>query len=111
MFHRIQHYELIDNAGRGYRPRGLWRSSAGRNMGWMACLFPARFEGRAWIAEADHQIVRLDMRAADDVSIGWGIVGRIYEGSRFVRKIEDTWLPAEVIFEASRRTLLSASSS
>jgi hypothetical protein len=39
---------------------------------------------------------------ADDVSIGWAIVGRIYEGSRFVfsrRTIEDTWLPAEVIFE------------
>ena len=72
------------------------------------------FRGRAWIAEADRQIVRLDMRAADAVSIGWGIVGRIYEGSRFVfsrRKIEDTWLPAEVIFEASGRTLLSARSS
>jgi hypothetical protein len=67
------------------------------------------FEGRAWIAESDHQVARLEMRAADDVSIGWGIIGRVYEGSRFVfsrRKIEDTWLPAEVIFEASGRTLL-----
>jgi hypothetical protein len=67
------------------------------------------FEGRAWIDETDHQVARLDMRAANDVSIGWGIIGRVDEGSRFVysrRKVEDTWLPAEVIFEASGRTLL-----
>jgi hypothetical protein len=68
-----------------------------------------QFEGRAWIAEADYQIARIDMHAIDDVSIGWGIVGRIHQGSRFVfsrRKVEDTWLPAELIFEGSGRTLL-----
>jgi hypothetical protein len=68
-----------------------------------------QFAGEVWISEADHQIVRLDMRALDDVSIGWGIVGRVHEGSRFVfarRKVEDAWLPAEVTFEASGRTLL-----
>lgn len=68
-----------------------------------------RFAGEVWISESDHQIARLDMRALDDVSIGWGIVGRVQRGSRFVfarRKVEDTWLPAEVTFEASGRTLL-----
>jgi hypothetical protein len=68
-----------------------------------------QFAGEVWISEADHQIVRLDMRALDDVSIGWGIVGRVHKGSRFVfarRKIEDTWLPAEVTFQATGRTLL-----
>ena len=68
-----------------------------------------QFAGEIWISEADHQIARLDMRALNDVSIGWGIVGRVHEGSRFVfarRKIENAWLPAEVTFEATGRTLL-----
>ena len=68
-----------------------------------------QFAGEIWVSEADHQIVRLDMRALDDVSIGWGIVGRVHKGSRFVfarRKIENAWLPAEVTFDATGRTLL-----
>ena len=68
-----------------------------------------QFAGEIWISESDYQIARLDMRAIDDVSIGWGIVGRVHKGSRFVfarRKIEDTWLPSEVTFDATGRSLL-----
>ena len=68
-----------------------------------------QFEGRAWISEGDYQIARLEMRARDDVTIGWGFLGRVHEGSRFVfarRKFEDAWLPAEVVFDATGRTLL-----
>ena len=68
-----------------------------------------QFAGEIQLSETDHQIVRLDMRALDDVSIGWGIVGRVYKGSRFVfarRKIENAWLPSEVTFDATGRTLL-----
>ena len=67
------------------------------------------FAGDVWISEADHQIVRLDMRAQDDVSIGWGILGRVNRGSRFVfvrRNVLGAWLPAEVTFDATGRTLL-----
>ena len=68
-----------------------------------------QFEGRAWIAEEDYQVARLEMRARDDVTIGWGILGRVHEGSRFVftrRKFENAWLPAEVVFDATGSTLL-----
>ena len=68
-----------------------------------------QFAGEVWISESDHQIARVDMRAMDDVSIGWGIVGRVHKGSRFIfgrRKVEDTWLPSEVTFDATGRTLL-----
>ena len=68
-----------------------------------------QFAGQVWISQRDYQIARLDMRALDDVSIGWGIVGRVHKGSRFVfarRKVEDTWLPSEVTLEATGRTLL-----
>ena len=67
------------------------------------------FAGRVWIAEAGRQIVRVELRAEDDVTIGWGILGRVHEGSRFTfsrRRVGDAWLPAEVVFDASGRTLL-----
>jgi hypothetical protein len=68
-----------------------------------------QFAGDIWISEADYQIARLDMRAIDDVSIGWGIVGRVHKGSRFVfarRHVQGAWLPSEVTFEATGRTML-----
>jgi hypothetical protein len=68
-----------------------------------------QFAGEVWISESDYQIARLDMRAIDDVSIGWGIVGRVHKGSRFIfarRKVEDTWLPSQVTFDATGRSLL-----
>jgi hypothetical protein len=68
-----------------------------------------QFEGRAWFTEADAQLVRLDVRAMRDVTIGWGIIGRIHEGSRLLfsrRKFHDAWLPSELLYQASGRTLL-----
>jgi hypothetical protein len=67
------------------------------------------FEGHLWLAEADYQIVRIDMRANSDVTIGWGVVGRIHKGSRVLyvrRRIDNAWLPAETTYEASGRTLI-----
>jgi hypothetical protein len=67
------------------------------------------FEGRAWFVEEDLQLVRLDFRAVDDVSIGWGLVGRLYEGSRIVverRPVGRLWLPSRLTFDATGRTLL-----
>jgi hypothetical protein len=67
------------------------------------------FAGRAWISEADSQIVKIDMHAARDVTIGWGVIGRISKGSRVLfvrRRFENAWLPAETTYEARGRTLL-----
>ena len=68
-----------------------------------------QFEGQLWVAEADYQIVKIDMRAASDVTIGWGVVGRIHRGTRVLyarRRFENAWLPAETTYEASGRTLI-----
>lgn len=67
------------------------------------------FTGRIWVDASDHQLVRVDMRAFRDITIGWGVVGRIDEGSRLRfsrRRFENAWLPAELTYEASGRTLL-----
>jgi hypothetical protein len=68
-----------------------------------------QFEGQIWVAEADYQVVKIDMRATSDVTIGWGVVGRIHKGSRVLyvrRRFENAWLPAETTYEASGRTLI-----
>jgi hypothetical protein len=68
-----------------------------------------RFDGQVWVSEANYQVVKIDMRAFDDVTIGWGIVGRIHTGSRFLftrRYVENVWVPASLTYEASGRTLL-----
>jgi len=69
-----------------------------------------KFKGRAWVCEDDYQVARVEMEAIDDITIGWGLVGRVHEGSKFTflrRKVNnEIWLPAEAKFEASGRTLL-----
>jgi hypothetical protein len=69
-----------------------------------------KFKGQAWVCQQDYQVARVEMSAIDDITIGWGLLGRVHEGSRFTftrRKVNDEiWLPAEARFEASGRTLL-----
>jgi hypothetical protein len=68
-----------------------------------------QFEGQLWVAEADYQVVKIDMRATGDITIGWGVVGRIHKGTRVLyvrRRFENAWLPAETTYEASGRTLI-----
>ena len=87
----------------GLTPREHARVTT-REGGWLK-----NFAGRVWIAEADRQIVRVDLHAEDDVTMGWGILGRVHEGSRFMfarRRVGNAWLPAEVVLDASGRTLL-----
>jgi hypothetical protein len=67
------------------------------------------FQGRARFVERDGQFAGFDMAAMDDVSIGWGIVGRLHKGSRLVverRPVDGTWLPARLSFTATGKTLM-----
>ena len=69
----------------------------------------SHFEGYLWVAETDAQIVKVDMRATSDVTIGWGVVGRVHKGTRVLyarRRVESVWLPSETTYEASGRTLI-----
>jgi hypothetical protein len=84
------------------RPNAKTRTDEGK---WMK-----KFRGRAWVSADDYQVVKVEMEAIDDISIGWGIIGRVHDGSRFTftrtKVNEEIWLPAEAKFEASGRTLL-----
>lgn len=65
--------------------------------------------GRAWVNEADRQLVRVEAEVFDAVSYGW-FLGSLQEGSRLVaerRKVDNgIWLPAKLEIQKSQRVLL-----
>jgi hypothetical protein len=81
------------------RPGAEARTRAGKLMG--------HFTVKAWVSEADHQVVRVDAEAIDTVSIAWGLLVRIHEGARFSferRKVNgDAWLPARSSYTVNAR--------
>lgn len=72
--------------------------------------FLKKFKATAWVSESEYQLVRLDAEAIDDVTFGWGIVGRIHEGARAVferTKVNgEVWLPSRTSFTGTGRALL-----
>ena len=68
------------------------------------------FRVRAWISENEYEIVRVELEAIDDLSIGWGMFARIHKGAQATyqrRKINnEAWLPADVTWTGSARVLL-----
>jgi hypothetical protein len=68
------------------------------------------FTARAWIDEAEYEVVRVEVEALDDLSIGWGLFARVHKGARATyqrRKVnDDKWLPAQVTWSGSGRLFL-----
>jgi hypothetical protein len=68
------------------------------------------FKARAWIGEADYELVRVEIEAVDNLSFGLGLLARVHKGTFATyqrRKVNgETWLPAEVTWTASARVLL-----
>jgi hypothetical protein len=69
-----------------------------------------KFRVRAWVHETDYQVVKIDAEAIEDLTFGWGIIGRLHKGARAVferRKINDeVWLPARVRLTGTGRAAL-----
>ena len=68
------------------------------------------FKARAWISEADYELVRVEIEAIDNLSFGLGLLARVHKGTVATyqrRKVNgETWLPAEVTWTASGRLFL-----
>jgi len=83
------------------RPDAAPLTSDGKDM--------TKVKGRAWVAEDDHQIVRVSIEVIKDVSIAW-FVGRLYAGTTVSyerRKINnEVWLPSRLRVNASGRALI-----
>jgi hypothetical protein len=71
-----------------------------------------KFSGRAWIAERDHQLMRVEVESMDDVTFGMGLLARIHKGSQMVfqrrplRTDASVWLPFELRYSGGGRLLL-----
>jgi hypothetical protein len=65
---------------------------------------------KAWISESDYELVRVEARVIEDVTVGWGIIGRLHAGTWGLyerRKVNgEVWLPLREVVDASGRTLL-----
>jgi hypothetical protein len=72
--------------------------------------FMKKMRARVWVSETDYQIIRAEGEMIGDVTIGWGLAGRIYKGSRAVfertRVNGEVWLPSRVTFIGSGRALV-----
>jgi hypothetical protein len=68
------------------------------------------FKARAWVSEADYELVRIEIEALDDLSFGWGLLARVHKGTVATyqrrRVNNEIWLPAQVTWTASARVLL-----
>jgi hypothetical protein len=69
-----------------------------------------KMHGRAWVNEQDLEIAQVVVEVIDDVKIGWGIIGRLHEGSELMfqrTKVNDEiWLPSLMHVKMSGRTLI-----
>ena len=65
------------------------------------------FAVRAWVSEADYELVRLEAEAIDTVPFGLGLVARMHKGAQLMfqrRKVNgEVWLPAKVTYSGSAR--------
>jgi hypothetical protein len=65
------------------------------------------FTVRAWVSENDHELVKLEAEAIDDLKFGLGVLARLHKGARLSflrRKVNgEVWLPAVVSYNGSAR--------
>jgi hypothetical protein len=69
-----------------------------------------KLSGRAWIDEADRQLVRLEAKLVDSMGVGPAKLARLQKGATAFfqrRKVNDeVWLPAEARFSGAAKALL-----
>lgn len=69
-----------------------------------------KVRGRAWVHEFDHELVKLEVEVMEDITVAWGLIGRIHKGARALlerTKVNDEiWLPKRTWVDASGRTLV-----
>jgi hypothetical protein len=68
------------------------------------------FTGTAWVDEVAHEVIRVEAKAVDTISFGFGIIARLNEGTTvtLVREpIPDgLWLPTSIRFAGEGRAML-----
>ena len=72
--------------------------------------FMKKVRGKLWVSESDYQIIRAEGEMIDDMTYGWGVIGRLYKGSRAIferRRVNgEVWLPSRAEFTGNGRAAL-----
>ena len=66
-------------------------------------------EGQIWINEASHEVERVEARAVEPLSFGYGLLARLAEGTTIslVRQpVGDLWIPTSVRLHGTGRAML-----
>jgi hypothetical protein len=83
------------------RPDAVAKTADGKSL--------KKIKGRAWISEADHELVRVQAVMLDDLAVR-GFLGKLYAGTTASftrRKINgEVWLPSEMSVKATGRALI-----
>ena len=69
------------------------------------------FSGSVWVDEVAHEVIRIDAKAIDTISFGYGFIARLNEGSTVTLHREPIdgapiWLPTSIRFAGEGRALL-----
>ena len=66
-----------------------------------------KFGGKVWIDEAAMEVMRMEAKAIDDISFGYGLIARLNEGTVATvtrRRIDrDLWLPTQLTIKGRGR--------
>jgi hypothetical protein len=69
-----------------------------------------KFRVRAFVHESEYQVVKIEAEAIEDVTFGWGVLGRLHKGAITTferRKVNDeVWLPARVHIKGTGRAVI-----
>ena len=70
----------------------------------------SKMSGQAWFDEETQEMARIDVETLQDISVGFGILGKLRKGATasFQRKYlnEEAWLPASAQFTGALRIML-----
>ncbi len=68
------------------------------------------FAGQIWIDEQAREVARVTAKAVDDLSLGYGVLGRLNEGATVTVRRQpidaNLWLPVSIRFNGEGRALL-----
>ena len=68
------------------------------------------FTGEIWVDEQAREVVKVDARAIEDLSFGYGVLGRLNEGATVTVRRQsidaNLWLPVSIRFDGEGRALL-----
>jgi hypothetical protein len=119
-----ERYEMVDAVGRAFRFHWIGREDEGdrkvlefsfepdpsyKSSKIFAIVY-AHIVGTIWVDEASSQVVRIDARLKDDISIGAGLIVKVYRGAQATLKQQEVesgvWEPVHYSFDFEGRKLL-----